>query len=75
MKAYKMLDPLVEATDRPFLNEWGACIAYGASKDIFVDHGEIDAYAEVSVLHKEQISIILTRTVEDFLNSRSVPSF
>jgi hypothetical protein len=75
MNAYQQLDALTDATDTPFLNEWGPCIAYGAARSLFADYGETDAYAETGVLHNEQISLILTRTVENLLNTRAIPNF
>ena len=75
MGSYKIVTALVNATDTPDLNEWGPCIAYGTSRNIFSDYGENDAYSETTVLYKEQISYILTRTEQDLLNVRSVPNF
>jgi len=75
MRSYKMVTALTNATDTPDLNEWGPCIAYGASRDIFSDYGENDAYAETTVLYKEQVNYILTRTEQDLLNTRAMPNF
>jgi hypothetical protein len=75
MVAYKMVTPLTSATATPDLNEWGPCIAYGAARDIFSDYGENDAYAETTVLYKEQVAYILTRTEQDLLNVRAMPNF
>jgi len=75
MKAYSVVDALEDGTDEPELNEWGPCIAYGTALGIFSDNGETDAYAETTQLHKEQISLILTRTAQDLMNVRSVPNF
>lgn len=75
IKAYKIPDPLVLATDTPTLEEWGECISYGAARDICIDFGEADRYAEVTALYKEQVSYILTRTVQNLMNMRAFPSF
>ena len=75
MGAYQVVSALDDATDTPDLNEWGPCIAYGTALGIFSDYGETDAYSETTQLHKEQISIILTRTEQDLLNIRSIPNF
>jgi len=75
MSAYKIVTALTNATDTPDLNEWGPCIAYGAARDIFSDYGENDAYAETTVLYKEQVRYILTRTEQDLLNTRAMPNF
>lgn len=75
MKAYQIVTELTEATDRPELDEWGPCIAYGTSLGIFADYGENDAYSETTQLHKEQIALVLTRTEQDLLNTRAMPNF
>ena len=75
MRAYQVVAALTEATDTPDLNEWGPCIAYGTSLGIFSDYGENDAYAETTMLHKEQISLVLTRTEQDLMNTRAMPNF
>jgi len=75
MKAYKIVTALTSATQTPELSEWGPTIAYGASRDIFSDFGENDAYAETTVLYREQVSYILTRTAQDLMNTRTAPHF
>jgi len=75
MGSYQVVSPLVDATESPELDEWGPCIAYGTSLGIFADYGENDAYSETTQLHKEQISLILTRTEQDLLNERAMPTF
>ncbi len=73
IKAYKIIDPLVNATDTPVLEEWGPCISYGASRDIVIDFGESERYGEITQLYKEQIDYILTRTVQNLSNERARP--
>jgi hypothetical protein len=75
MRSYIIVTPLENATDTPDLNEWGPCIAYGASRAIFSDYGENDAYSEITMLYKEQVAYILTRTEQDLLNVRAMPNF
>ncbi len=75
MKAYSVVEELVDATDTPYLNEWGPCIAYGTSRDILADYGELDGYAEITALYKEQVAYVLKRTNQTLLNSRASPSF
>lgn len=65
----------VNATDEPLLNEWGPTIAYGASRDIHADKGEIDAYGDVTALYKEQLAYALRRTNQNLLNTRAAPHF
>jgi hypothetical protein len=75
MGAYSVVAALVNATDTPDLSEWGPMIAYGASRDIFSDYGELDAYGETTQLYKEQKNYVLTRTCQDLLNTRATPNF
>lgn len=75
IKAYSVPAPLVLATDTPDLEEWGPCIMYGASRDIVIKFGEADRYAEITALYKEQVSYILTRTVQNLMNTRAPPMF
>lgn len=63
------------ATDLPLLDEWGPAIAYGASRDIHSNYGEMDAYAEVTALYKEQLAYVLKRTNQNLLNTRAAPHF
>lgn len=74
-QAYAVLTALTNATDRPELDQWGPCIAYGASRDILADSGEMGSYGEVTSLYKEQLSYVLKRTNQTLLNERSTPSF
>lgn len=73
--AYQVVSPLVNATDTPELEQWGPCIAYGASRDIVSDFGEMDAYAEITALYKEQLAYVLKRTNQNLLNTRAQPFF
>jgi len=75
IKAFGIVAELTAATDTPELNEWGPCIAYGASRDILADLGEMDAYAEVTALYKEQLAYVLKRTNQNLLNTRATPNF
>ncbi len=75
VKAYAVVTPLVNATDQPELDQWGPCIAYGTARDIHADYGELEAYADVTALYKEQLSYVMTKTVQDLLNTRAMPNF
>jgi len=75
VKAYAIVSPLVNGTDKPELEHWGPCIAYGACRIIHSDYGEMDAYQEVNALYKEQLDYVLRRTHQNLLNTRSVPRF
>ena len=73
--AYSVVSALINATDRPELDQWGPCIAYGAARDIAVDFGEMDLYQEVTALYKEQLAYVLKKTNQNLLNTRSAPNF
>jgi hypothetical protein len=75
VQAYQIVAPLVNATDTPDLQQWGPCIAYGASRDIHSDFGEMESYAQVTSLYKEQLAYVLRRTNQDLLNIRAQPQF
>jgi len=75
MKAYSVVEPLEEATDTPYLNEWGRCIVYGTARDLLADSGEMDGYAEVTALYREQVAYVLKRTNQNLLNTRAMPRF
>ncbi|NGX36869.1 MAG: hypothetical protein K1000chlam2_00014 [Chlamydiae bacterium] len=74
-QAYSVVSALTNATDRPDLDQWGPCIAYGASRDIVADNGEMDAYQEITILYKEQLAYVLKRTNQNLLNTRAQPNF
>lgn len=63
------------ATDKPLQEEWGPVIAFGAARRIASDFGETNLYAELTMLYKEQINYILTRTHIDLESSRVLPMF
>ncbi len=75
IKAYQFVTPLTSSTSVPDMPQWGPCIAYGASRDIHSDFGEIDAYGEVTALYKEQVAYVLNRTNQNLLNTRAAPIF
>lgn len=75
MQASQIVKPLVLSSDTPELNEWGLCIAYGASREIFSSFGEMEAYAEITLLYQEQVKYILKRTLMQLMNERSYPLF
>ncbi len=63
------------ADDKPLQEEWGPAIAFGAARRIVSDFGEMDRYSELTVLYKEQINYILTRTHIDLESTRALPMF
>lgn len=75
MKAYRVVSPLENATDTPVLPQWGPAIAYGTARDIHADYGEMESYAEVTTLYREQIDYVMNKTEQNLLNIRSSPMF
>lgn len=75
MSAWQIVTPLVNSTDTPDLEEWGPCIAYGTARDIHADYGELEQYAQVTQLYKEQVAYVLKRTNENMFNVRAGPNF
>jgi hypothetical protein len=75
MQAYSVVDPLEVSTDTPGLNEWGRCIVYGTARELMADYGELDGYAEITALYKEQLAYVLKRTNQSLLNVRATPTF
>ena len=63
------------STDRPLLDEWGPTIAYGTGRDIVSDYGEMESYAQLTALYKEQLAYIARRTHNNLLNTRAMPNF
>lgn len=61
--------------DKPLQEEWGPAIAFGAARRISSDFGDMERYGELTMLYKEQIDYILTRTHIDLESSRSLPMF
>lgn len=72
---FTKVDPLINATDRPQLDEWGPTIGYGTARNLMAKYGEMDAYRETTALYKEQVSYILARTEQNLLHARSLPNF
>ena len=63
------------ANDKPLQEEWGPAIAFGSARRIVSDFGEMERYQELTVLYKEQINYILTRTHIDLESTRALPMF
>lgn len=71
---YEVPDELINSLDTPKLQQWGAVIAYGASRDICADAGEFDRYAEITALYKEQVKYVNRRDIQDTLYRSSIRS-
>lgn len=68
-------ESFTEASDRPRLDEWGVLFALGAARRIASDYGEIDKYQELSMLLREQVGYVNTRTLIDLESARALPQF
>lgn len=62
-------------SDEPLLNQWGPCIAYGAARNILGDNGDMESLSQITVLHEQQLALVLRRTHENLLNQRAGPNF
>ena len=65
----------INSTDRPLLDYWGPCLAYGTVREIYADFGETEARNEITPLYKEELAGVLRRTHQNLLNTRSMPMF
>lgn len=65
VKGYKGLAPLVSASDLLPKEEWGLLICYGTAKNLLASYGEMEAYGEVSLLHREMLSQVRRSTQEN----------
>jgi len=74
-QGYAIVAPLINATDRPELDEWGPCIVYGASLRIHASNAEWDAYQNVMAIYKRQLALVMRRTHQNLLNERTSPKF
>ncbi len=73
--AYAAVEPLVNATDRPPLAEWGPMIVYGTAIRIHTANAEWDAVQAVSSVYKRQLNLSMRRTHQNLLNERVSPRF
>jgi len=60
---------------KPTLQEWGQCIAYGAAFDLFMDRGDQVAAQNIWNVLKRFETVALGRTLQQYLNMRSRPTF
>ena len=65
VKGYKGLPALINGNDLLPKEEWGLVICYGASKNLLASYGEMEAYAEVSLLHREMLAQVRRATQEN----------
>lgn len=75
IKGYKTFTALANSSSTPPLEQWGPLIAYGASRDIHADYSEMESYAQVTALYKEQLRYALARTYSMLDNTRAQPQF
>ena len=69
------LNTITPDVSKPRLEEWGQCIAYGASFDIFMDRGDHVAAQNIWNVLKRFETVALGRTLQQYLNKRTRPSF
>lgn len=73
--AYAAVEPLVNATDKPPLAQWGPMIVYGTAIRIHTANAEWDAVQAVSGAYNRQMNLAMRRTHQNLLNERVTPRF
>lgn len=66
---------LVNDSDTPLQEEWGALIAYGASLEIFSDRGDEESYRSYFEIFKRYENVALGRTIQQYSAEQSIPRF
>lgn len=65
VRGYKNLPPLVNSTDTLLSDDWGLVVCYGTCKNLLASYGELDAYSELTALHRDMLSKVVRRTQEN----------
>lgn len=66
---------LVDDTDTPISEEWGAIIAYGATIEILSDAGDYQTMQSIAPMYEENKSRIARKRSQQYINRRSIPTF
>lgn len=69
--AYRLPTELLKAPDNPELKQWWQYLAYGASKKIFEDSGDIPGVQQIMQEFKQQEKMVLRRTIVQQTNERT----
>lgn len=72
---YQDVTELVDYDDTPAMDVWGPLIAVGASRQIFLDNGEVERIAEIERMLIERKELAMRSTINQLLNERSFPRF
>jgi len=75
MVGYKNNGPLTSTTDDLFKDYIWRYVAYGAAIDWLSDHGQIDQVGNIMPLYERYRDLVLSRTAEQLINTRPLPSF
>lgn len=74
MIGYKTNGTVDDTTDELFKDYYWRYIAYGASLDWFADHGQVDQYNLFMPVFERYRDLVLSRTAQQLINTRPVPS-
>jgi hypothetical protein len=66
---------LVNDSDTPFREEWGALIAYGATIELLEDAGEIETIQIILPMYEKHKRDLTAKVRKQFENQRSIPKF
>lgn len=75
MQGYVSQTQLSSSSPSPVFSEWGELIAFGAALEIFLDRGDLVAYANFYPILKRYENVALARTVQQYDAQQSVPRF
>lgn len=75
MQGYTVPTLLTASGDTPEQQEWGPCIAYGASVEIFSDRGDEQGVQSAYQKLKRYEGVALSRTIQQLTAEQSVPRF
>lgn len=75
VRGYKNLPALVSPKDALMCDEWGLVVCYGTCKNLLASYGEMDAYGEITVLHREMLSKVVRRTQENMRIKKPISFF
>lgn len=73
--AFKIPAMLSSAASTPELQEWGPLISVGASRQIFLDNGEVERLAEIEPMYREKKKLSMRRVAEAMNSERASPRF
>ncbi len=71
MNAYQSPTEFVSANDTPLIRQWWQYLAFGASKKVLEDSGDVDQLNRIEMGYRHQESLVLRRTITQQTNERT----